>query len=678
MFPDASLDWARAEVIPVLDRFGETEKAHSLEFAILLNGNAEHHGAAFLAPNEVTRFFEGVMNGPITRGKDDNPPDDWSRRFKLKQLWPIADLIGGSELNSYEGLDPENYELKLDDYKDGFSLGGGAARPIEEISPHSMEEFGQMSSGEILKSIQSWVPKSGHLESVDDFYKRESHEARAGEFAKVLESDPDKMSDLDGWCDQVTVPNYLAVPLKRAVARLTQKDGGIEVEVPETLPGQKDWENWFAMARSIVARDPIKETEACKKAESGPHDWTWARRETVSFLGAVSVVRDQVPDDLENQIEILLCEIARGRDLVLEKRNNNPLEEWYSIAINSTRGEAFGKLLNLEHDRKKKGGESELRLYDFFREELNRKDQSPAVFAVFGANLRLAVFLYEKRLKDEPGLLLNPKMPDCCSAFVLSHFLYDNSWAKVIDTFPNLPHVALDTLAGLENRATPVNSRVDSDFGIRVGTHLAFYHWNQIFEPDEKGVGIVDRFFRLAAPDTRAGTVNAIGSIFRKSEDREDEFSDLYVRVMKIWERRFKQITESHSKNTETSGQDLELSEFLSWIRCECFPFEWRTRNVLAALDYLDELPRVWSEVEALNEYSGDPDRLDASILIFKAFSDRYCDNFRWSLHPVEVCQLLGRGLGSTNQLTREAAIAAQENLLQQELFEYRKIEAIS
>ena len=117
-----------------------------------------------------------------------------------------------------------------------------------------------------------------------------------------------------------------------------------------------------------------------------------------------------------------------------------------------------------------------------------------------------------------------------------------------------------------------------------------------------------------------------------------------------------------------------ELGEFIDWLACECFPFEWRYDRVAKALDLLEMNPRAYPLIETLDQLSGE--HLPEVMNILQTLISKSGDEIRWSYREERMKPLLRRGLTSTETTVRKVTAEIQETLLRHGCFEYLHLDS--
>jgi hypothetical protein len=654
-FPDRTLGFARRDTIERISRMSELAARHGYEFAALLENHSAKHGHAFLAPDEVNQFADAVLKGPVDeKGQQDA---DYRDRFYRLQLYPVRKLLVGDALRKFNEIvsTTGTADVPPDVYKP-FSLSGGEAKTIEHVSPLKEKQLAELSDADLWNFLNTWKPdkqRSGH----ENWWVEQDAGALGEELAKLIEANPARFQPESEWWKNIRRPEILYKPLERAANQLEQKkDTAIDALTSE-------WRMWFGIASWItdqsVTQDDTEETAG---------DWNWARVVVIKFLRAALHCRGAAAGILRDQIGSLLQRLVRNVDVRLTNVEKPMMDDWLTTAINSVRGTAIEALLELGFAQKQDSRQRspEPWIFELIAERLRSPSESPAVFAILGARLRLVAHLFAESLRPQPQLLLPDDRPGQRISFVVSHFLYDNPATQVIDVLPALPRVALDTL---QEAGEPSTSQSRGDFASRLGSHLCFYYWNDLLGEIRTANKLIDRFLETAGSKSRAETIGQIARIFADAARAEHE--PLYERVMQLWDYWFARIREAVDVKAKPRAEfNDELNEFVQWLNCSCFPFEWRFRRTLEAIAYMDKLPRSYNLMEALGEFAS-AGNLEEAIAILHAVAVKGSDEIQWAYSEEQLKPILKGGLLSKNRVTALLSESIQERLLSAGLFEY-------
>lgn len=672
-FPAFTCQQARRDVVSRICSLGLYSGSHGFEMAQMLESQCSLHGSSLLDSDEVTTFARNVRNGPIDReGKKEDDPQ-FIKTFHRKQLYPIRSLLVGEDFSYFTGLFEGVPKVQAESFKP-FSSGG--VRMVENIPPKKASEMPSMSDAELWEFLNNWVADPKRPDP-NKWWVEEDAKALGIKFSELMESTPERFQAADKWWENLKRPSVLFKPLEQATARIEKASKGDSDQNVE--PEENDWRNWFGLADWITHRrgeSSLSNDLGEKGIELEERDWNWPCMIVVRFLNTALTSNLELPADLIAEIGRLIRKLIEDRDGRLEDKDKPWMDDWQSTAINSVRGTALEGLLELSMFNKRKGGDPDPEgwIYDLIESRLISPDESPAVFAILGARLRLLLYLFHDQFKTKPELLLPPDNLDRRNTFLLSHVRYDNPTGQVIETLPSLPESAIDCLAE-KIRLGGTDDENRGNYGGRLGSHLGFYYWNDLFPDQETADAILDKYFATANPAQRRSFIGNVARIFEKAPESE-EMKNLSALVCRMWDRRFQKIECNLASNIFEHAEIVgELSAFIGWIECECFPFDWRHQRVLAAIGHLSKVSRSGFTIKKLEEISSKEERLHAAVEILNALISKESEELRWSYQEKMVRPILRRGLASTEEKTRQLAVQVQERLLERGLFEYLDIQ---
>ncbi len=651
-YPDATRDFARREVLEALPHLGRVDYSHNFEFAQLLQRHAEKNRESFLQPEEVDKFVDVVLAGPLDKQGKPAENSTERERFWFSQLQPIEPLLTSTVRDRIK----RDRTILPGDYKPFTAT---EARTIELVSPLSVEQLAEKSDSELWQFLNSWTPQT--RSSRREWWIEETVEALASTLATLLERTPERFNPASKWWERIVRPEMLYRILDRATDRIAGRQ--------PTSAGitELDRETWLGLSEWVVSQS-LKSPERVPQDEEEPEP-TWTTLSVARILEALIKAKVTLSTDQQSRVVKLLRLIVNARDPRLQ-RTNAMMNDWLMTAINSARGDAMQAILGIAMQQNENKTPIESWIFEVISARLQHPDESPALFALLGSRLRLLVFLFGDYLKQRPELIFPGDRPQHRDAAVLAHFKYDNPMVGVIQTFPNLIAAGLALVEKItaNNEEQRSNAR---EFGSRLGVHIAFYHWNASFDGDHIGETALDKFFFLASASTRASVIEQIGSAFEKAT-QQDVSTTLRNRVMQVWERRFAQILGfTHGISGSSTDYQEELSAFADWIRCECFPFDWRVRQVISALNLLTSGPRPYRLVRYIGEQGSNPERLLPLLQLLEALVRQMNDEVRWSLQEKEIRPLLERAFESDVPEVRKQAEATLEVMLKQGLLSF-------
>jgi hypothetical protein len=660
-FPAQTLELARPDVIARMPKLNRADCTHGYEFAQMLQTHSKLHKSAFLSIADVKTFFETVFSGPLDVNGE--LMRDYAVYFRIKQLWPIATLLQGKELEAYQELPLGSDEIDFDSYKPiRYS---GSDHEIEHVPPKEAENFASMPSNVLWNFLNTWQPKGKNL---SESWVQEDFDALATKFAEFIESQPARFKPEDKWWENLKRPALLYKFLDRGSKRIEKKPESGSQSVPQ--PSEVDWANWFGVAKWTASRRPI-----VGKKGNNESDWTWARIVVATFLQVVLRSKNQPPEVYIPDVETLLKDLIYEEDSRLDQRDSAGMGEWLTAAINSVRGDALEALLQLALNQKNGGKDIAPWIFATIRARLELPTESPAIFALLGSKLRLFIHLFEDTLIKMPTLLFPDDRPLHQQAAIVAHFGYDHPWNKVLKSFPELINTALKIYA--RTRATAKDNEAKEtrrEFGSQLGTHIACYYWNGSFPSNVEGEKALDYFFAIASRSTRAMVISQIATIWEKPSQEKPNQNDI-ARVMRIWERRHTEIVKKlNEQGASLSDHEKELAAFTRWLSCECFPFEWRVSQVNRVIAQLEKSPESFHLLEAITKYAVQPERQEASLQLLQALLSRPSDQLRWAIQYKELSPAIFLGLTSQNANIKVLAESCRDLLLKMGFFEFLEL----
>jgi hypothetical protein len=659
-FPRLTMAFARPDVLERIPHLGQV--LHGYELALMLQIHATFYGSAFLSEEEVQRFADAVFAAPAEQATSAEATM-YRARFQRRQLYPIRELLADDALRKFTELSVDKPPLMPDNYKPFSS--GGEARTIEHVSPIHRNDLAKMSDPELWTFLNNWIPPRSSWDR-SKWWVEEDIGALGTQFAELVESLPSRFRAEDAWWRNIRRPEILYKPLDRATERLQK----IAANKETARPTASEWSNWFGIAKWITNRRSAASLEK-RDAESGlSSDWNWPGIVVAKFLR--TALQFENSERFRPEIAELLRQLVEDPDPYLSKPDKSWTSDWLTTAINSVRGTAIEGLLDVALAQKRDAaiGRAESWIFEFIIDRLKLVDESPAVFAVFGAHLRLAIHLFQDQLKAAAELLLPVNRPDHRNSLLMAHVLYDGPWLEIVETLPKLPSAALECLAQLDEQRER-----QRQFGSNLGTHLSFYYWNGAFHDQSTADRIIDRFFEAAQPQVRASTIGQIARIFAQPQ-RAGEQEELYRRTMNLWDRRFSHIEAAIDTSRSNAGDFYEeLSEFMKWLDCESFNLDWRFDRTLKAIQRMDKPPRSYTLIESLNRLASTPETLDKAIVIMHTAISKRTDEIMWAYREEKLKPLLEKGLGSRNATTVRLTEETQERLLREGFLEYLDIQ---
>lgn len=667
-FPELSLSFARRDVLERIPFLNRSDFLHRREFAQLLQAHADKNGSHFLSEKEISRFCKTVFSGPIDDSGD--LVEDSSRNgFYIRQLWPILSLLRGKQVTRLKTLIGDS-KVTLRIYPPARTS-DVSGRFVKFVAPQGVENLGKLSDDQLWRYINDWQQTKKRPDA-EEWWVREDFEELAKKFAELPENQPDRFLPKTKWWENLKRPEPLVAFLIRRHQRIQEKPGR-----PEQAPTADDWANCLGVARWIIGNSGKALKDKAIETTNQPvrNDWYSARRVVSDFLTAAIQFDSDAIDPHLGEIGEMLKTLIEEEDSGLCEFSNGQIDDWLTTAINTVRGQAMDGLLKLALRQRNLKKDVEPWIFDFIHSRLIYPEESPAIFALIGANLRLVVHLFSNNLKAVSNALFPSGRVVCRDAGIVAHFLYDYPMTAILEACPGFLEIAVDTLKSLQIQAAERDDRQKlKDFPTQLGVHICFYFWNG-GDGRPSDDSILVGYFHVARAETRASVIRQIASIFEQSDrgQSKEEGDNIFGRVMRLWEWRYSEIEREIAQNPASSDiyQD-ELAAIFSWVSCECFPFEWRIEKAMAASCYIGKMPEMFIVLEKLHEWNtSNPERLILSLKLLAAILSRPNDQLRWQIQAQKLCPLLARGMHSGDGETKRLAIECQELFLKLGLFEF-------
>jgi len=652
-FPEVSSARARKEVLrhlPCLSSINYCCGSHDYEMAQLLIVHSKLYGDSFLSPNEVRIFFNTVFCGPLDN--DGNLLKGNNDFFYRKQLWPIASLLQGEQLAKYRSLIPDDNMIKIENFMPIKSRGvsGGF---VASTVPKEAESFDSMAENDLWKFLNTWEPKVGFEYDSEGMPHHENVFSVAVKFTAFVATRPERFDPKSTWWKNITrveVLNNILDSKADLFAKIQNDNKPVIADLT-----QDEWDICFGITNWVMAHP-------------------WPRHSASRFLRNAIKSNCAIPERHAVAINESLKSLIEEVDPQLLGKANS-FGDWFTTAINSARGEAFEALLHLAYRQKKNRKPIDKWIFELIRSRLLNTDESPAIFALLGANLRFLIYLFGSEFKKSPELLFPTVRPLHQQAALVAHFCYDRPDIYNIMTFPNILSLGLKALKVLPQELAENDSRQTlRDFGQRLGIQIAFYYWNNAFPNDLKGEAAIDAFFANADPKTRADVIAQIGSIFNKSTSEKPSV-EIFRRATRIWERRYEQIALSFDCSDGLVNEyDGELLGFTEWLDSECFSFDWRFEYGKKALSLIKKSREWYGLLKTILKWAENTDHLKSALDLFYLILTKPSDNLRWFIQVKEFGPVISKGLLSDDLDIRRIAEQCRDELLKLGLFDFLEI----
>jgi hypothetical protein len=660
-FPPLFLDEARRDVLDRIPYMASLP--HGYELQKMISAFVAQDGTRFLSEDAIERIVQEIAKGPLNEEGKLDPDENYAARFRAKQIEPFRPVLKDPDLFLIRTPEGRRVVFHPDNYK-AFQM-SGEAHTIEQRSPVPAEKLATMPDAELWELLNDWAPDPNRRP--EKWWIEEGIDGLANAFAEAVELDRERFNGSSRWWLNLRRPAFYWRILDRAFA-------GDKVGEPDP----ETWTMWLGLCQFVMAQDPIERPnqEGVSDDTSASHPtWKYARWSAARFIERALQQKQGPPVHYADQIATLLKHLALDDDPKLEqieKSWSSSSFDWLSKGINSPTGTAIEGLLLFAvwHRKHARDAAPTTWITDVLLEQLQKGNQSPAVFAVLGSQLGLLAHLFPEWCRQHQDAIFPfNSRPLHAEAALVSHLSYNNPNGIIISTFPDLMDRALNIVDLTDQQGRRADSR--RELPVRLGYHLAYYYWNAL--PDPKiSDGRVQQFFDSAPPSVRGRLISQIGRVFAKATN---DGSGLIERAQKLWQRRAELIITCVKEDSSSiTSFAPELASFVHWIKDECFDAQWRLSRLNEALELLEKAPDALDLPKTLERLSEDQSHLRSVMRSVQLLTQKFSDPFRWSVRKDAFKETIKRGLESEEINIREMANAARDNLLRQGLFDYHYI----
>lgn len=436
------------------------------------------------------------------------------------------------------------------------------------VGPESDKHAKELSDMEIeavVEYLKKWEPKENQ-------HFGPSKEGLGRELAGAVKLTPEKFYSAAEKFKDID-PTYIRSYIQ-AFVELVQNQHAISwpplielclwvMQQPERIPGRKG---------DVGDQDP---------------DWSWARKSVGSLISR-GTNHNSIPYELREKVWAIIEPLTHSEDPTPEDeaKREESHDDAYSLAINTSRGEALGAVMEyslwvyrciekIEGKDKLKEGFNlmpEVRtVLDFHLDPNN--DSSIAVRAVYGR------FFPWLLLVDKDWVLKN--LDKIFPPGQFDERLYNAAWSTLMLYAPayNDPFVILKEkyLEAVKNigKVNKAKKRRSSDKDERLAEHLMLFYGRGKIELKDP---LLEEFWKTASDEMREHALDFTGRNL-KSDGEFDE--PILARLKLLWENRLAAAKASDKKQ----DYEKEMSAFGWWFASARFEDQWSTDQYLEALE---------------------------------------------------------------------------------------------
>lgn len=430
-----------------------------------------------------------------------------------------------------------------------------SAATMGPTSPKNSEELGKMTIDQIVQYITNWKRGTGGFtEPSPEGLGRElqtTTEARIEEFSKNAE----KFIGLE------------STYVRSIIQGFTQS-----IKSEKSL----NWQNIIKLCEWILTH-PESIGKRNSDWDQDP-DWNWARRSVVDLIrGGLRNTKSVISFDLRTQVWDIIKILTNDSSPIAEEEKNQ--SDWYTLAINTTRGAAMEAVIEYGLWVRRKFDSEENPKKDFsimpevkamLEDHLDiQKEKSLAIRSVYGAFIPWIILLDESWSKNQiknifPSQVELRKYFDAAWEAYLS---YAHPYDNVLLVLKNCYLFAVKNLK--EEAESKGSGRVDPQ--THLVEHLVIYFWRNKISLESEDQ-LIKMFWDSAPIYLKNHAVDFVGRSLYSTKDEVP--SDILSRLQSFW----KYILENSDKNAGI------LSGFGWWFISNKFDFKWATQQMLEVM----------------------------------------------------------------------------------------------
>ena len=500
------------------------------------------------------------------RQKHDKDLDE-ERAVRIKEVWQrdqlsyMKDDLPPDWKNRYEDLVGKYGEPEHPDFPAYMTRGVG---PTSDIKA---QELADMDANEMVERLKTWQPKS------EPHGFGPTKEGLGRELSAAIKLKPehfngiaDNFKDLD--------PTYVRAYIQ-GFYELLQQDYEL------------NWEKMLELCAWVIQQPREIPGRKGGITDQDPH-WGWTRKAIASLISRGANC-NLIPWGLREKVWAILEPLTHdpNPEPADEKDHKGNIDDAYTLAINTTRGEAMNAVVEYAlwvyryiekgpdgKDKVKTGFEIMPKVKAVLDWHLDsNNDSSIAVRSIYGRFFLWLLLMDRQWTLEHLDQIFPPgKFGDR---------LYNAAWDSLMLYVPAYDD-PFEVLKGRYHEAVRNLGKVDksrrrfTDRDERLAEHLMlFYSRGKIDLSD----ALLKEFWAVADDELRGHALDFIGQIL-KSEERDID-SKIFERTKALWESRISTAKSARNK----SDYEKEMSAFGLWFASGRFDDKWSCEQYLEALE---------------------------------------------------------------------------------------------
>jgi hypothetical protein len=510
----------------------------------------------------------------------------------------------------------------------GFRAGGVWVGPT---SPFSVEQMRELSTEELVHTLNSWNYKPG--------WRAHEPEGLARELAAFAAQDSMRVSAQAAILTKLERPTYVR-GIIRGLADAVKEEQSIS------------WEPVLRLCKWAVEQERGEGPEG-SGLEGFDHTWEPARKQIAWILErGTKKSSAQIPFEYSQLVWSILKELIVDQNpTVEEEADRAQYSDPSTIAINTVRGVALSAVFSYAlwvacHNPQdtRSWNTFDLGKVRSVLEARLSEDTSPAVRSVFGKWLPYLFWLDQEWTEKNVGriLPLEEKSKKLWTAVWEAYLMFPRTiYLEFLALLKPSYERALD-MVGIDHPEKTRPAKPDE----RLGNHLVlFYRHRELDRTDS----LLERFFERA--DSRLRYSVLVDAVRQIQEISESDRADVVKRLCKLWEWRCKDAL------NEEADDYHELSSFAWWFLKDDFETNWRLEQLRLIQEKNIKLELDGRVLEKLVELA--EEHLPEVITCLKAIAENQ-NNTHWGIYDDHAKAILRKGLASSDPAIHDCS----ENLV--------------
>jgi len=641
----------------ILEHRDYDKSVHHYEFQRMVRLACEKFGSKLLSEGERETIFEAIKSGPSKESWKEFVGDNYTEErfierksfFHRSQLTPFSSVLFGRYKVCYQKLCKEaSKPIDDDSYSPCKSEG---VKTGEYQSPKSADELSNMADKDLLNFLNVW--EDVHHEPgkwwVDINFEALSFAFQMTFKNKIIPNN----NRLRFWMDSIS-------RIERPIYVRAMLLAILELVKDKNFDHLKEWFDlcdWILIQPDTSKQDDEKFSDDSKEYPS----WQSARRTVGDYVGECIDKKINIPISSRARLAKVLEKLCTNYDRILDDDEIAYLDrnDQLNKAINNTRSRALENLVEFGYWVRRHEGDK-IEVPEVFFVLDTRMTSGPPLtlpeHAILGMQFGRLYDLDLDWAKNNKKWIFPQDNFKAWVEAIGPLLQYNKPHRQTFELFKNDFEFALKNIAHLISENQKRRELADI-----LAEHLFTYYVWDVF-PLEGDDSLLQRYYDNTKDDPQrwAALFDHIGRSLKNSGKHLKK--SLKSRIIKFFDWRYEQ------KN------GIELAEFTFWLKAECLDAKWRLESFSKTLDVrvakdVGVTIRLEAIYDILDEYP------DLVVECFAKMIDSEAKERLIFIKPDHAIPILLIGLRSENEIVRQNAESARENLLRAGRFEFLDVE---